>query len=118
MTGGRVAVLGATGRNFAAGMSGGLAYVWDLEGAFAARCNLDMVDLDPLEDADADALQAMLQKHLEYTGSTVAQRLLAQWDTARGQFVKVFPRDYKRVLAAEIQAALEGPVVAEVAIHG
>ena len=99
MTGGRVVVLGPTGRNFAAGMSGGIAYVLDEDAAFAERCNPAQVDLEPLvADADERELRALVEKHLQYTGSAVAQRLLDDWQSAIGRFVKVMPRDYKRVL--------------------
>ncbi len=101
MTGGRVVVLGATGRNFAAGMSGGIAYVLDEPGAFRARCNPGMVDLEALCAADALELRALISEHAERTDSPVAQRVLAEWDglLAAGAFVKVMPRDYRRVLA-------------------
>ena len=99
MTGGRVVVLGPTGRNFAAGMSGGIAYVLDEDAAFAERCNPALVDLEPLvADADEQELRTLVEKHLQYTGSVVAQRLLDDWQGAVGRFVKVMPRDYKRVL--------------------
>ncbi|HEY3699928.1 MAG TPA: glutamate synthase-related protein, partial [Spongiibacteraceae bacterium] len=99
MTGGRVVVLGATGRNFAAGMSGGLAYVLDETGDFSARCNMGMVELESVDDAeDIAELKALIQRHAEYTGSTVALRLLASWQNALAKFVKVIPTDYKRVL--------------------
>ncbi|MGI9290399.1 MAG: glutamate synthase large subunit [Gammaproteobacteria bacterium] len=100
MTGGRAVVLGPTGRNFAAGMSGGIAYVWDVEGKFASRCNMGMVDLDPVEDDDdISELREMIELHLEYTGSDVAKRILDEWPEVLSQFVKVMPTDYKRVLA-------------------
>ncbi len=101
MTGGRVVVLGPTGRNFAAGMSGGIAYVLDEPGAFRARCNPGMVDLEALSAADALELRALISEHAERTDSPVAQRVLADWDglLATGAFVKVMPRDYRRVLA-------------------
>ena len=102
MTGGRVVVLGPTGRNFAAGMSGGIAYVLDEEGAFAKRCNMGMVDFEALTGArDAVELRAMVAEHEQRTDSPVARRVLAEWEEllARGAFVKVMPRDYKRVLA-------------------
>src|SRR5690606_10988926 len=99
MTGGRVVVLGATGRNFAAGMSGGVAYVLDEAGDFKRKCNMGMVELDTLEDdEDIAELKALIEKHAQYTGSTVAQRLLADWPAALAKFVKVMPSDYKRVL--------------------
>ncbi len=100
MTGGRVVVLGPTGRNFAAGMSGGVAYVLDEEGAFDARCNIGMVGFEGLADADAIELREMIQEHFERTASPVAARVLAEFEQllGRGAFVKVMPHDYKRVL--------------------
>jgi glutamate synthase (NADPH/NADH) large chain/glutamate synthase (ferredoxin) len=104
MTGGRVVVLGPTGRNFAAGMSGGIAYVLDAEGLLRSRINPTMLDqLEPLSDADASECRALIEEHLDRTGSTVAERVLADWDAAREQLVKVFPADYKRVLAEQAQ---------------
>jgi glutamate synthase (NADPH) large chain len=131
MTGGTVVVLGRTGRNFAAGMSGGVAFVYDDDGTFARRCNLSMVSLEPvLEDvdqaklerelaaagkgrlrhagaADATLLRELIERHLRFTGSTRALSLLDDWDTIRGKFVKVFPNEYKRALSElhERQAA-------------
>jgi glutamate synthase (NADPH/NADH) large chain len=106
MTGGRVVVLGPTGRNFAAGMSGGIAYVLDKEGTFAKRCNTGMVDLEALgggrgPHSDAAELRALIAEHEQHTDSPVARRVLAEWEEllAQGAFVKVMPRDYKRVLA-------------------
>jgi glutamate synthase domain-containing protein 2/glutamate synthase domain-containing protein 1/glutamate synthase domain-containing protein 3 len=106
MTGGRVVVLGPTGRNFAAGMSGGIAYVLDEAGAFPARCNPGQVDLETLgggggSSSDAVELRALVSEHAERTDSPVARRVLAEWDglLARGAFVKVMPTDYRRVLA-------------------
>ena len=98
MTGGRVVVLGETGRNFAAGMSGGIAYVWNPKGELAARVNRELVDLDPVLDADDAELRGMVERHARYTDSPVAKALLADWAAARAQFVKVMPIDYKRVL--------------------
>jgi glutamate synthase domain-containing protein 2/glutamate synthase domain-containing protein 1/glutamate synthase domain-containing protein 3 len=99
MTGGCVAVLGATGRNFAAGMSGGTAYVHDPDGCFAGeRCNLEMVDLEALGDADRELLTAMVRDHVRYTESPLAQRLLADWEANLKHFVKVMPQDYKKAL--------------------
>jgi glutamate synthase domain-containing protein 2/glutamate synthase domain-containing protein 1/glutamate synthase domain-containing protein 3 len=105
MTGGRVVVLGPTGRNFAAGMSGGVAYVLDEEGTFAKRCNMGMVGFDELAAADAIELRAMIEEHLQRTDSPVAARVLADWDglLARGAFVKVMPHDYKRVLQEQAE---------------
>ena len=106
MTGGRVVVLGETGANFAAGMSGGVAYVWDPRGRFPRRCNLDMVDLDRLEDeAERRAIRRMIERHLAYTGSVPARSVLADWDRSVNDFVKVMPTDYKRVLRARAAAA-------------
>ena len=107
MTGGRVVIIGATGRNFAAGMSGGIAYVLDQNQTFKGRCNLGMVDLETIADDDDLLLQHLLARHGELTGSTVAQELLTQWNETRSQFVKVMPRDYKRVLQAEATARAE-----------
>ncbi|RYZ29383.1 MAG: glutamate synthase subunit alpha, partial [Chitinophagaceae bacterium] len=101
MTGGRVVVLGNTGRNFAAGMSGGIAYVYDVKGTFAAMCNTEMVDLDKVEQEDSIELRNMIAKHLEYTKSTVAKFILNDFDNQLKNFIKVFPRDYKRVLAEQ-----------------
>ena len=98
MTGGVAVILGATGRNFAAGMSGGIAYIYDTQNNFASLCNKEMVDLDPLDAEDADALHAMVQKHFDYTGSTVAQFVLADFENQLKNFIKVFPKDYKKVL--------------------
>jgi glutamate synthase (NADPH/NADH) large chain/glutamate synthase (ferredoxin) len=100
MTGGRVVVLGPTGRNFAAGMSGGVAFVLDEDGTFEKRCNMGMVGFDELAEADAIELRAMVEEHLQRTDSPVAARVLADWDglLERGAFVKVMPHDYKRVL--------------------
>ena len=100
MTGGRVVVLGPTGRNFAAGMSGGVAYVLDEEGAFPKRCNMGMVGFDEISAADAIELRTMIEEHKQRTDSSVAARVLAEWDEliGRGAFVKVMPHDYKRVL--------------------
>ena len=108
MTGGRVVVLGDTGRNFAAGMSGGIAYVLDREKAFAALVNTEMVDLETLSDDDAAWLHETLTKHAEYTGSTVAKELLADWKTSVSAFAKVMPRDYRRVIEVMAAAQAEG----------
>jgi glutamate synthase domain-containing protein 3 len=100
MTGGRVVVLGPTGRNFAAGMSGGIAYVLDPERAFPARCNLELVELEPLEDDDVETIRSLVERHRDLTGSPVAARILDQWELHVPLFAKVMPRDYKRALAA------------------
>jgi glutamate synthase (ferredoxin) len=109
MTGGRVVILGGTGRNFAAGMSGGIAYVLDEEGNFERRCNTGMVDLEPLEGReDLDMVRNLIRTHAEYTQSTLAKKVLANWESMRGKFVKVVPRDYKRAIAAMKRAQEEG----------
>ncbi|MDQ1362231.1 MAG: glutamate synthase large chain, partial [Pseudomonadota bacterium] len=106
MTGGRAVILGPVGRNFAAGMSGGIAYVWDQHGNFSTRCNPEMVDLETVNaDEDIVELKAMIEKHQQYTQSEVAKRLLANWNTSLSQFVKVMPRDYKRVLEEQKKKA-------------
>ena len=108
MTNGRVAVLGPTGRNFAAGMSGGIAYVLDEAGDFDMRCNQELVDLEPVvEPEDIEELRAMVQKHHKYTGSANAARVLDDWDALLTKFVKVYPKDYRRVIEADKQAALQ-----------
>ena len=99
MTGGRAVILGPTGRNFAAGMSGGIAYIWDPDDNFAARCNMGTVDLEKVEeDDDIAELRELIQLHHKYTGSTVAERILEDWPDVLDSFVKVMPIDYKRVL--------------------
>jgi glutamate synthase domain-containing protein 2/glutamate synthase domain-containing protein 3 len=98
MTGGRAVVLGKTGRNFAAGMSGGIAFVWDDDDTFAERCNQEQVDIKPLHNESISELHSMLEKHVQYTGSTVAQNILDDWDGSRGKFKRVMPREYARVL--------------------
>jgi glutamate synthase (NADPH/NADH) large chain len=99
MTNGVVVVLGRTGKNFAAGMSGGLAYVYDESGEFSSSlCNRDMVDLDPLGADDREALRDLLTKHVERTGSPRATVMLAAWDDHIAKFIKVFPHDYKRAM--------------------
>jgi len=98
MTGGRVVVLGDTGRNFAAGMSGGIAYVYDVKGQFASRCNKEMVDLDPVAASDITELRSMIEEHFNYTGSKVAKFIIEDFDNQLKNFVKIFPKDYKKVL--------------------
>jgi len=104
MTGGTVVVIGETGRNFAAGMSGGIAYVLDEADDFASRVNPTTVDLDPLDDEDFETIQRMLRRHFQYTRSQKADDVLRKWETTAGKFVKVFPRDYKRALSDRIAA--------------
>ena len=109
MTGGRVVVIGPTGRNFGAGMSGGIAYVLDEAGDFAIRCNREMVDLEPLaEEEDATLVRGLLERHRDATGSAVADALLDDWAGAVSRFVKVMPRDYRRVLEEQRAAEREG----------
>jgi glutamate synthase domain-containing protein 2/glutamate synthase domain-containing protein 3 len=106
MTGGRVVVLGPTGRNFAAGMSGGIAYIYDVDHRFEQRCNTELVDLDPVTDEDDAELRSLISEHAQRTGSLVARNLLSRWERgARDQFIKVMPRDYKRALAENTQVA-------------
>jgi len=137
MTGGTVVVLGATGRNFAAGMSGGIAYVYDGDGTFAACCNTAMVELGPVETegeqarverelvasgkgrlrhagrADEALLRELIERHLRFTGSTVAHALLDGWEVARTKFVKVFPHEYKRALGEMYAREAPKPAAAE-----
>ena len=117
MTGGVAVVLGPTGRNFAAGMSGGTAFVFDPLGLFPGLCNRDMVDLEPLHEAeDLDLVRDLLIQHAGYTGSTVAADILKNWDQTVRQFVKIMPVDYRRVLQEQRKAAAssQGAQVTEV----
>jgi glutamate synthase (NADPH/NADH) large chain len=113
MTGGRVVILGSTGRNFAAGMSGGIAFVYDPQGQLPANLNSEMVDLEGLGDDDLEWLHGILVAHRDATDSAVAQRILADWPRQAGDFVKVMPRDYKRVLEAIAEAERTGADVDE-----
>jgi glutamate synthase (NADPH/NADH) large chain len=116
MTGGRVVVLGRTGRNFAAGMSGGVAYVLDTDGSFGLNCNIDMVDLEPLGDeAELALVRGLVERHVALTGSAIGQRVLDAWMTSQRQFVAVVPRDFKRV-RAELRAREEA--LTEIADRG
>lgn len=109
MTGGRVVVLGPTGRNFAAGMSGGIAYVLDENGDFHKRCNLSMVKLFPLEDPEEiEEVKEMIRKHAQYTGSKKAWKVLALWEHYEPKFVKVYPNDYRRVIEAQNRLRAQG----------
>ena len=102
MTGGRAIILGPTGRNFAAGMSGGIAYVYDTDNRLLANCNLEMVALEKIETAhDAAEIKELIAKHYKYTGSTVAAGILQNWEDEFPRFVKVMPIDYKRALAEQ-----------------
>ena len=115
MTGGRVVVLGPTGRNFAAGMSGGIAYVWDPAGDFITRCNLGIVELEKVETPnDMAELLHLIELHQQFTGSSVAEKMLLHWPEITQQFVKVMPTDYKRVLA---QRAMHDEEI-EAGVHG
>ncbi|MGZ4143462.1 MAG: glutamate synthase-related protein, partial [Actinomycetota bacterium] len=121
MTGGRAVVLGKTGRNFGAGMSGGIAYVYDPDGTFPRNVNREMVDLDPLDDEDERFLHAIVEKHYAATSSGVAYLILADWYKSAESFVKVMPKDYKRVLEATRIAMERGESVEEAvmaAAHG
>jgi glutamate synthase (NADPH) large chain len=117
MTGGRVVVLGKSGRNFAAGMSGGVAYVMDVDGKFERRCNREMVDLEPLIDADdIDFLQVAIMKHVTLTGSRYAEALLHDWPGLQRRMVKVMPREYKKALAAEATRKVGADLVDQVTV--
>ena len=121
MTGGRAVVLGGTGRNFGAGMSGGMAYVYDPDDTFFRRLNAEMVDLEPLDGDDGEWLRDTLRTHVAETGSTVAASLLERWHQEVRRFKKVMPRDYKRVLEAARIAEESGLDVDEAimaAAHG
>jgi glutamate synthase (NADPH/NADH) large chain len=113
MTGGRAVILGPTGRNFAAGMSGGLAFVWDPDKTLYLRMNRDMVDVENLDDEDVEWLRTMVTRHLEETGSEVAERILTKWWGNVAKFSKIFPKDYKRVLEAVRDATERGVDVDE-----
>ncbi len=121
MTGGRVVVLGRTGRNFAAGMSGGIAYVYDPERTFGQRVNADMVDVEPLNGEDSFLVRSLVERHAVETDSAVAGRLLAHWEVEQREFVKVMPRDYRRILEVTRLAEAEGrsvdDAVMEAAAH-
>src|SRR5690348_15589741 len=108
MTGGKVVILGATGRNFAAGMSGGMAYVYDPDGELPENLNAEMVELDSLDEDDVEYLHGAIQAHVDATDSAVGQRILADWAGQRRHFAKVMPRDYKRVLQAIAEAERDG----------
>jgi glutamate synthase domain-containing protein 3 len=113
MTGGRVVVLGPTGRNFAAGMSGGLAFVLDERGEFRDKVNVAMLDqLEELTEEDAEEARALVEEHLRRTDSPVARRVLDSWELLLPRFVKVFPTDYKRVLAEQAAAGAEQEIAA------
>lgn len=109
MTGGRVVVLGSTGRNFAAGMSGGIAYILDAKGDFATKCNKQMVELEKLDQKiEIDDVRGMIEKHVKYTGSELGKNILNLWNEMAPKFVKVIPKDYKRVLEALDRVTKQG----------
>ncbi len=116
MTGGRVVVLGSTGRNFAAGMSGGVAYVFDEEGDFKEkRCNPEMVAFEKVEtEEDVDELKGLIKNHMKYTGSSVAAKILESWQDSVGKFIKVMPVDYKKALERIAREEAEGIQLTEV----
>jgi glutamate synthase (ferredoxin) len=108
MTGGTVVVLGATGRNFAAGMSGGIAYVFDENSDFASHCNTQTVALEHLDEQDKATLKALIEQHAAYTNSARAAIVLINWKVYADRFIKVMPMDYKRVLQALARAEAAG----------
>jgi len=110
MTGGRVIVIGKTGRNFAAGMSGGIAYVLDEDGTFKSHCNLETVSLERLDERDVREVEELLKRHAVYTRSARAWQILALWQENAPKFVKVMPKDYRRVLEALQEAESQGLV--------
>jgi glutamate synthase domain-containing protein 2/glutamate synthase domain-containing protein 1/glutamate synthase domain-containing protein 3 len=114
MTGGVVVVLGPTGRNFAAGMSGGIAYVYDKERRLPDRCNPELVDLEGLDEQDEEQVRGLVGEHVARTGSMVGRNILASWERARERFVKVMPRDYRRVLEEQLAAATDEEAAAAV----
>ncbi len=121
MTGGRAVILGETGRNFAAGMSGGIAYVWDATGTFAPKVNKEMVELEPLDAGDLEYVKGRIEKHVEYTDSTRGRAILDGWKTEQSRFVKVMPTDYKRAIAELRKLAEQEQQEArqqEVNVHG
>ena len=114
MTGGKAVILGATGRNFAAGMSGGIAYVLDNNQDFASKCNMEMVELETLENAkEIEELKALIAEHKENTNSDVAEELLADWDNSIKRFVKVMPVDFKKMQGYMEQARDTGKFESE-----
>jgi len=104
MTGGRAVILGPTGRNFAAGMSGGIAWVYDPYGTLSRNCNAEMVGLEAVSDEYASELRELVARHARFTGSAVARRLLEGWVEAKRHFTQVMPHDYRRVLLEQREA--------------
>ena len=115
MTGGIIAILGKTGRNFGAGMSGGVAFVYDPDKTFQSRCNMEMILLEPLKIDDQNMLKNLIDNHAKHTGSTVAINMLKNWSATTNDFIKVMPKDYKRVLQS-IEVALDSGLSEEDAI--
>jgi glutamate synthase domain-containing protein 3 len=115
MTGGTVVVLGTTGRNFAAGMSGGVAYVYDEDGLFVRRCNPEMVELETVDGQDAERLRALVEEHARRTGSKKANALLADWDAALRKMVKVLPSEYRRVISEQAKMPETAGLVGDIA---
>jgi glutamate synthase (NADPH/NADH) large chain len=107
MTGGRVVILGKTGKNFAAGMSGGIAYVYDKDGAFAEKCNLQMIELQALQEEDKAIILRLLHTHFRTTQSPVAKRILDNFAKEGRHFVKVMPLEYKRILEEKKMSVIE-----------
>jgi glutamate synthase (NADPH/NADH) large chain len=112
MTGGLVVVLGSVGRNFGAGMSGGLAFVLDEDGGFERHCNKEMVELTRLNAGDVATVKALLEEHARRTGSPKAKAVLAEWESCAGRFVKVFPSEYRQALEAAGAPATNGLPIA------
>lgn len=110
MTGGRVVILGPTGRNFAAGMSGGIAYVFDPHSSLEQNCNMEMIDLDPILPDDVKLMKALITKHLRFTGSKVAEEILTDWTRYASSFVKVMPKEYKAVLLSKAKKKIKEKV--------
>jgi glutamate synthase (NADPH/NADH) large chain/glutamate synthase (ferredoxin) len=118
MTGGVIVVLGKTGRNFAAGMSGGVAFVLNEDGGFERRCNLSMVELEPVRDkADQALLRGMIERHAQYTGSAKAKKILQNWEVMLPKFVRVMSVEYKKVLAQRQMQRMQS-LAKETAVHG
>jgi glutamate synthase (ferredoxin) len=108
MTGGRVVVLGATGRNFAAGMSGGVAYVLDGDGKFESRCNRSMVAIGAVPEQELQVVRRMVERHVELTGSSLGRRVLERWPETARKLVRVMPNDYRRMLEAQAMMRARG----------
>jgi glutamate synthase domain-containing protein 3 len=99
MTGGRAVILGEIGKNFAAGMSGGIAYIYDKEDSLANRINKEMVDLEKIQSEDEGEVKEMILKYIKHTSSKEAQEIIDNWESQKDKFIKVMPRDYKKALA-------------------